>query len=153
MVFSEDNKKHLDYLQAVITRMNTNSFQIKSMAVTIVAALLALYASTLNVLFVFIPILPTMLFWLLDSYYLQQERKFRGVYNNVAGLKSDIAIKVYEMPIHKFRGGKYSYFNVFRSVTIWPVYLPLIILLAILGTCIAAGLFEVHTCGCIEIET
>lgn len=76
----EARRQHLEFIQNVITRMNTNSFQIKGMTITIVSALLAIYASTTNVVFVFLSIAPTLLFWFLDSYYLQQERKFRGVY-------------------------------------------------------------------------
>jgi hypothetical protein len=79
----DDNRKHLEFIQNIITRMNTNSFQIKGMTVTIVSALLAVYAATNNVSFIFIAVVPTIIFWCLDSYYLQQERKFRGVYNNV----------------------------------------------------------------------
>jgi len=101
----EEERQHLEFIQNVITRMNTNSFQIKGMAITIVSALIAIYASTTNTAFIFLGIVPTLLFWFLDTYYLQQERKFRGVYNNVAGLKSDVEIKLYEMPIQKFQGG------------------------------------------------
>ncbi len=36
------NEKHLEFLQAVITRMAGNSFLIKGWSVTLVAALLAL---------------------------------------------------------------------------------------------------------------
>ena len=111
-------KQHLEFIQNVITRMNTNSFQIKGMAITIVSALLAIYASTANVLFVFLSITPTLLFWFLDTYYLQQERKFRGVYNNVCELKNDVEIKPYEMPIQKFVGGQYCFCKVFWSKTI-----------------------------------
>ena len=75
----EAKKQHLEFIQSVITRMNTNSFQIKGMAVAIVSALLAVYAATNNAAFIFLSIVPTILFWLLDSYCLQQERKFRGV--------------------------------------------------------------------------
>lgn len=91
----ESKRQHFEFIQNVITRMNTNSFQIKGMAVTIVSALLAIYATTSNIMFVFLAIAPTILFWFLDSYYLQQERKFRGVYNNVTGLKNDVEIKPY----------------------------------------------------------
>ena len=45
---SEDKLKHLEFIQNVITRMNTNSFQIKGWTVTIVSAVLAIYASTKN---------------------------------------------------------------------------------------------------------
>ena len=94
---------------------------------------MAIYASTQNVIFVFLGIPPTLLFWLLDSYYLQQERKFRGVYNNVTGLKNDIKIKPYEMPIQKFKGGRYRFCNVFFSKTIFWLYFSVTLLLVIIG--------------------
>jgi hypothetical protein len=119
---NEEKQQHLEFIQNVITRMNTNSFQIKGMAVTIVSALLAIYATTINVTFIFLGIVPTILFWFLDSYYLQQERKFRGVYNNVTGLKSDVEIKPYEMPIQKFKVGQYCFCKVFFSKTIAWLY-------------------------------
>lgn len=46
------NEKHLEFIQNIITRMNTNSFQIKGWAVTIVYALLAIYASSKNEYFI-----------------------------------------------------------------------------------------------------
>ena len=125
----ENKQLHLEFIQNIITRMNTNSFQIKGMTVTIVSAILAVYASTKNVLFVFLALLPTLIFWFLDSYYLQQERKFRAVYNNVAGLKNDIEIKSFEMPIHKFTKDEYSYINVLVSKTIVWLYYPILIAL------------------------
>ena len=108
-IMEEEKKQHLEFIQNVITRMNTNSFQIKGMAITIVSALMAIYATTTNVSFVFLGIVPTLLFWFLDAYYLQQERKFRGIYNNVAGLEKDVEIKSYDMPLKKFNGWKYSF--------------------------------------------
>lgn len=39
---ADEQLKHLEFIQNVITRMNTNSFQIKAWAVTIVSALLAI---------------------------------------------------------------------------------------------------------------
>jgi hypothetical protein len=129
----EEKQQHLEFIQNIITRMNTNSFQIKGMTVTIVSALLAIYATITNVAFIFLGILPTILFWFLDSYYLQQERKFRGVYNNVIGLKNDIEIKLYEMPIQKFQGGQYCFWNVFFSKTIAWLYGTIVILLFLGG--------------------
>jgi hypothetical protein len=125
----ESKKQHLEFIQNVITRMNTNSFQIKGMAITIVSALLAIYASTTNIIFIFLSIIPTLLFWFLDSYYLQQERKFRGVYNNVCGLKNDIDVKPYEMPIQKFQGGQYCFCRVCFSKTIAWLYGTIVVLL------------------------
>jgi len=129
----EEKRQHLEFIQNVITRMNTNSFQIKGMAITIVSALIAIYATTTNIAFIFLGIAPTLLFWFLDSYYLQQERKFRGVYNNVAGLKNDVEIKLYEMPIQKFQDGQYCFCKVFFSKTIAWLYGTIVFLLLVGG--------------------
>lgn len=92
--------------------MNANSFQLKGWPIAIVSALLALYANSNNVIYIFVAIIPTLLFWGLDAYYLQQERKFRGVYNNVSWLKNDVEIKPFEMPIQKFQGRQYFFFKI-----------------------------------------
>ena len=128
-----DQIKHLEFIQAVITRMNANSFQLKGWAITIVAALLALYANSMNVIYIFVAIIPVILFWGLDAYYLQQERKFRGIYNNVTGLKNDVEIKPFEMPIQKFKGGPYCFCNVLFSKTIVWLYGTITVLLLIGG--------------------
>ena len=122
---SEIKIKHLELIQSVITRMNQNSFQIKGWMITIVSALLALYASSKNIVYICIAILPTFVFWFLDAYYLQQERKFRGVYNDVAELtneESRVSIRDFEMPIQKYQCGKYSFFSALFSKTILPLY-------------------------------
>ena len=79
----QERIQHLEFIQNIINRMNSNSFQIKEWMITIVSALLALYASSDNVTYVFVAIVPTLLFWYLDAYYLQQERKFRELYKDV----------------------------------------------------------------------
>ena len=125
MANMENKYKHMDYVQSAISRMASNSFHIKGWNVTIIAAIVALsfkesdwriYACALALNFVF---------WFLDAYYLQQERRFRGVYNDVAGLSPDdsrITVREFEMPIQKYQCGKYCYFNVLFSRTIFPLY-------------------------------
>lgn len=121
--------KHLEFIQGVITRMNSNSFQMKGWMVAIVSALLAIYADKKNELYPLIAMLPAVIFWFLDTYYLWQERKFRGVYNDVAGITEHNKIPLFAMPVNLYKGGKYSYWNVYFSVTIWPVYAPVIAML------------------------
>jgi len=129
--------KHLEFIQSVVTRMNANSFQSKGWAITIFSALLAIYAgSGGNRLFLVVSVAPALLFWFLDAYYLQQERKFRGVYNDAAGLSKEetrIKIRLFEMPIQHYTKGKYSYWSVFFSRTIFPLY-ALMIGLVVLGS-------------------
>lgn len=128
--------KHLEFIQNIITRMNTNSFQIKSLAITIVAAFLGIYASTQQLSFILIGLFPTLILWFLDSYYLQQERKFRGLYNDVAGITPKNVIERFGMPINLYNGGSFSYSNVLFSKTILGFYLPIILLLIITFTII-----------------
>jgi hypothetical protein len=125
-----DKIKHLEFIQAVINRMNNNSFQMKGWMVAIVSTLLALFASTQNRAMVLVAIFPAFIFWFLDAYYLWQERKFRGVYNDVAGISEHPKeIKLFAMPVNLYKGGKYSFWDVFGSVTILPLYLPVIVIL------------------------
>lgn len=76
-------EKHLEFTQGVINRMGQNSFLIKGWTVTLVSALFALAAKDANQKFVVVAYFPTIAFWLLDSYYLYQERLFRKVYDHV----------------------------------------------------------------------
>jgi len=130
---SDDKLKHLEFVQNIITRMNTNSFQIKGWAVTIVSAILAIYASTKNSYFVLCGIFPTVMFWFLDAYYLTQERKFRGLYDDVSGVSENPKqIKPFAMRPDLYTEGKYSYRDVFWSTTIWKLYLSIIVILVAL---------------------
>ena len=132
---SEDIRKHLEFIQTIITRMNTNSFQIKGWTISIVTLILAIYASTKNYYFVLTGIFPILIFWFLDTYYLTQERKFRGLYNDVAGVSDKPKkIKPFEMRPDLYKYREYSYWKVLRSHTIVNLYLSLIIMLSILFT-------------------
>ncbi len=127
---SSEKIKHLEFIQNVITRMNTNSFQIKGWSIVIVSALLAIYASTKNNYFFLAAVFPTLIFWFLDAYYLNQERKFRGLYNDVAGVTDEPKeIKLFAMCPDLYTGGKYSYWSAFFSTTILKMYLAIIVLL------------------------
>lgn len=130
---STEQLKHLEFIQAVIARMNANSFQIKGWTVTIASALLALFASTKNKYFILAGTFPSIVFWFLDSYYLQQERKFRGLYIDVARISdSPKQIKVFEMRPDLYVGGKYSFWSSFTSTRILNMYLSITVLLVAL---------------------
>ena len=125
-----DKIKHLEMIQAIITRMNTNSFQLKRLSITIVAALLAVYASTQKLDFILIAIFPPIIFWFLDAYYIQMERKFRELYKDVADINPNpLSVTPFDMNPKLYKGKKFNYFSVCFSKTIWPVYLPIITLL------------------------
>ena len=129
---NEMQVKHLELIQGIINRMNGNSFQIKTCNITILSILLAIYAVHSNEFIVFIATLPTMLFWCLDSYYLQQERKFRGLYNSIIGSREYVDVKPFEMPIEKLKGGQFSYWNVLWSRTIAWFYGMILTVIALI---------------------
>lgn len=85
----EKKIKQLEFIQLVITRMNINSFLLRGWSVTLVAALFAFAAKDTNIDYVLITYISTPLFWLLDGYYLSQERKYRDLYNIIRQKQED----------------------------------------------------------------
>lgn len=75
--------KHIELIQGVINRMAGNSFLLKGWCVTLVAALFALAAQGANQWYALVGLLPALVFWGLDAYYLRQERLFRKLYDTV----------------------------------------------------------------------
>ena len=47
------------------------------------AALLALAAQNTNLLFIYLAYFPSIMFWLLDGYFLRQEKLYRALFNQV----------------------------------------------------------------------
>lgn len=81
---SEKKIAHLNIVQSVISRMAGNSALLKGWAVTLVAATFALAAKDADIRYILIAYVPTIAFWILDAYYLRQERLFRDLYKQVA---------------------------------------------------------------------
>lgn len=127
-----DKTEHLKMIQEVITRMNTNSFQIKGWTISLVSALLALYINSSKVAYIFIALIPVIILWILDSYYLQQERRFRALYNDVVNDETD-NMKRFTMSIDKYKTCEYCIMKAIMSVTILPLYLILAVGLTVGG--------------------
>ena len=118
--------EHLKMIQEIIVRMNTNSFQIKGWAISVVSALLALYVNSNIIDYIFIAIIPTIVFWILDAYYLQQERKYRALYNDIISLSGeDNDIEMFSMSIERYNTCQYCIFKAMLSLTLVPIYLIL----------------------------
>lgn len=118
--------KHLEFIQNVIDRQARNSFLLKGWAVTLVAGSFALAISSevfRRTLFVYFLIL---VFWLLDAFYLWQEKRFRYLYDHVRNLKEeniDFNMDTKEVTRKK----KCSLVDVFLSLTLSLFYLMLMI--------------------------
>lgn len=78
---NENKIIHLGFIQSIINRMANNSFLIKSFAITFTSALLAFLLERGNF---YISIIPIILFWWFDAYFLHQEKLYRKLYEKVA---------------------------------------------------------------------
>ena len=93
--------EHLKMIQGVITRLGSNSFLIKSWSLTLIVAAMVLIArKDMENPYLTLPlVLPVLVFWFLDGYFLWQERLFRKLYEEIRG-ESDTD---YNMGVGKFR--------------------------------------------------
>lgn len=119
--FTEDDRLYLQFLQNNIFRMNTNSTQVKTWCMAIVAALLAIFAETKNCLFLLICFIPVIFFCILDAQYLQQEHKFVGMYNDYINGKENRP-NVYAMSMKSYAKGLKGFFKALFSWSVFPVY-------------------------------
>ena len=121
----EKKLKHLEFIQLTIVRLAANSFLVKAWAVTLVAALFAITVSGAKD-YVFIAYVPLISFWVLDAYYLRQERLFRGLYDIVRVKKEEDI--TFSLNTSEVRGIK-SWFRVCWSKTILLFYFPILLVL------------------------
>ncbi len=86
----EDTRKHLDFIQAVVTRMSAASSNAKAWLLPVVTAAYG-YALTQRADSVAVLGLGAgLLFAYLDANYLRQEKRFRSLYKAVASGRYDI---------------------------------------------------------------
>ncbi|MFJ8489373.1 hypothetical protein ACIRBZ_13550 [Streptomyces sp. NPDC094038] len=81
---SEQDVKHLELLQSVISRLGNNSFLVKGWCITLDSTLTAMAHGRPPWSTIPVTVTVAIGFWLLDGYYLRQERLFRGLHERVA---------------------------------------------------------------------
>lgn len=124
----ENKRKHLELIQGVINRMAGNLFFLKGWAITLIAALFALSAKDTNPKYILIAYFPVIIFWILDGYFLSQERLFGDLYDDVRKLdEKDID---FSMHTKKYKENKRnSWLRSMFSLTLLWFYLSLIIVM------------------------
>jgi hypothetical protein len=123
--------KHLEFVQAAVNRMAGNLFLLKGWTVTLIAALFALAAKDSNKFYVLIAYFPLFIFWILDGYFLSQERRFRALYDYVRRL--DEAAIDFSMDTRPFHGdARNSWFGAMTSRTLVVYYGGLAVIMLVL---------------------
>lgn len=130
--FSMENKrKHLEFIQGVINRMAGNLFFLRGWTITLIAALFALFVKGTNADYIFIVYFPVLIFWILDGYFLSQERLFRVLYDHVRKLDEkeiDFSMDIREYKKDKKNSWLFSMF----STTLIFFYLPLVVIMLVI---------------------
>lgn len=121
----ENKLKHLEMVQNVISRMANNSFMLKGWAVTLVAGIFVLAGKDTDKLYFLVAYIPVIVFWGLDSYYLLQERLYRGLYEKVRLSKEseiDFSLRATK---EEFGNEKNKFISCVISITELWFYFPL----------------------------
>jgi len=117
-------EKHLDFIQNTIDRLGRNSFLIKGWSITFISLLFILAVNDSSEILLLLSLFPLVCFWVLDAYYLRQERLFRGLYNLTRLGKIE---EPFSMDTTAVRNVKSWFFTLF-SPTIALVYITIILL-------------------------
>ena len=73
----------MQMLQGVINRLSQNSFLLKGWCVVLISAFFAIAVGKADILFLCLAFFPSISFWILDGYFLWQEKMYRGLYDIV----------------------------------------------------------------------
>ena len=131
MIYMENKLKHLEFIQKVIDRMSSNLFFLRGWTITLIAALFALFVKEANHIYIFVVYFPVIIFWILDGYFLSQERLFRALYDHVRKLP-DKEID-FSMDTSKYqKEDKNTWLGAMFSKTLLFFYVPLILIILVL---------------------
>lgn len=118
--------EEIKLVQDIIKRMASNSFNVKTWAVTLVAATLLIKGNSNHTFIAFIPLFA---FWFLDAYYLQQERLYRELHKWIIKYRMDHDDDLFNMSTTKFKYNVQSVVRIMFSISIFPFYFGILILL------------------------
>lgn len=98
--------KEIDLIQGVINRMASNSFLLKGWMITIIVAVLALTKDTLvtnDISYLsIILLLPLLVFWYLDAFFLHKEKCYRELYKWVISNRQSSEEFLYSLDYTRF---------------------------------------------------
>lgn len=110
---TEEKIKHLEIIQSVINRLANNSFLIKGWMITVSLADFTLFINQKETPLLVIISFIVILFWVLDAYYLRQERLFRKLYSNCVRENNvepfDMDVSKYNKEVDPLAGTMFSY--------------------------------------------
>lgn len=126
----EENKiAYLQMIQEPICRMSTASALFKGFSATIVSGIAALTYCDINITVLELSFAPVVLFAILDIYYMQIEKKYRYLYEQVRTDEHEVDFSM-ELTKDK-KAAKARVWDCIKSPSIWLFYPAMIIILLI----------------------
>ena len=125
----ENKRCHLEMIQGIINRMGTNSFIIKEGTIVILVAIYA-FINKEQHNYALIGIIPIIVLWILDAYYLLLERKNRTLYDITRKKDEDeidFDMNINNIPVKMEDINKFNLINILFSKSIFPFYISCII--------------------------
>lgn len=119
---TDDQRKHLDFIQAVVARLANSSSAAKGWGLTVATATFGFSATRAEPFVAALGIVVVAVFAVLDSYYLREERLFRCLYNSARKGK----VEVYSMDKDAYVGC-ITRREVVCSWSVVGFYLPLVL--------------------------
>ena len=126
---SQAVQAHLSIAQSVIQRTANNSAACKTWCVTLVSAILVIVAGEGKGNLAPLAIIPILLFFFLDTYYLALEQRFRNAYNSFIDRLHERKLESADLYAVVPQGKPMqTFFAKILSPSIWPFYLVLVVL-------------------------
>jgi hypothetical protein len=128
-------------MQGVIGRMASNSASCKAWCIALVSAVLVLVGDKGKPEYVWIAVIPTLLFMTLDTYYLALEKAFRASYNRFVDRMHTGKLAVDDLYAISPSGKMTRHvWSAVRSFAIWPVYSTLLLMVYVAYRVVSASL-------------
>jgi hypothetical protein len=145
-MINEEKMKHLEFIQAIISCMAQNSFMYKGWAITVLVGIFAVSKDLPGYILLLTTIFSLLAFWMLDGFYLWQERLFRKLYVGVV----NETVPLFSMDTRPYgSGGKMiggvdveSWKSSLLSWSTTWLYIPMLVLATIVGVCKCYAVWE-----------
>ena len=132
----ESKLKILELIQGIVNRMSSNSFTLKGWAVTLVAAIFVLSSDDVDKeYFVLLVLIPILMFWILDAYYLMKERAYIKLYNKTRTIEPERI----DFELATEQSSFCDYIKSFFSVAEILFYIPMTVIVTIIICIVLRG--------------
>lgn len=124
--------KTLEMYQAIITRMAANSAACKQWCIPLVTAILAFAVKESNAHLICLTLIPLLICYVLDAYYLMLENRFRAGFQQAADKVASYTFANADLFKLAPAGSKCRLWRkALLSLATWPVYSGLLVLIGL----------------------